>query len=192
MSVATRAEFARLMGVNKSTVTRWAEKGQIVLASGQVDVEASQQRLRDTGGARPDVAERHAAGRGAAVPGPQPGARVGAGDTAPPAPDERVGNTYQAARAVKEKYAAMQAKLDYEKAVGNLIPKEDVDLALKTFATATRARLDTVADQLAPVLAPVADIAELHALLAEHLRLAQSGIADDLHRAEAALGAPAA
>lgn len=188
MSVATRAEFARLMGVNKSTVTRWAEKGQIVLASGQVDVEASQQRLRDTGGARPDVAERHAAGRGAAVPGP----KVGAGDTAPPAApptqDDRVGNTYQAARAVKEKYAAMQAKLDYEKAVGNLIPKDDVDIALKAFATATRARLDTIADQLAPVLAPVADIAELHALLAEHLRLALAGIADDLHRAEAAMG----
>lgn len=192
MTIATRAEFARLMGVNKSTVTRWAEKGQIVLASGQVDVEASQQRLRDTGGARPDVAERHAAGRGAAVPGQN----VGAGDTATPsapsAPDDRVGNTYQAARAVKEKYAAMQAKLDYEKAVGNLIPKEDVDIALKAFATATRARLDTLPDQLAPVLAPVTDLGEIHALLAEHLRLALAGIADDLHRAEAALGAPAA
>lgn len=188
MTIATRAEFARLMGVNKSTVTRWADKGQIVLASGQVDVEASQQRLRDTGGARPDVAERHAAGRGAAVPGPQSGAKVGAGDTAPPpAPDDRVGNTYQAARAVKEKYAAMQARLDYEKAVGNLIPKEDVDLALKTFATATRARLDTLPDQLAPLLAPVSDLGEIHALLAEHLRLALAGIADDLHRAEAAL-----
>lgn len=183
------------MGVNRSTVTRWAEKGQIVLSGDKIDVEASQQRLRDTGGARPDVAERHAAGRGAAVPGqkvPEWTQRAGAGDTAPPAaPDDRVGNTYQAARAVKEKYAAMQAKLDYEKAVGNLIPKEDVDLALKTFATATRARIDTLPDQLAPLLAPVSDLGEIHALLAEHLRLALAGIADDMHRAEAALGAAA-
>lgn len=192
MSVATRAEFARLMGVNKSTVTRWAEKGQIVLASGQVDVEASQQRLRDTGGARPDVAERHAAGRGAAVPGP----KVGAGDTAPPAApptqDDRVGNTYQAARAVKEKYAAMQAKLDYEKAVGNLIPKDDVDAALRAFATSVRARLDVLPDQLAPLLAPVSDLDEIHALLAEHARSILAAVADDMGRAAMAAGQGAA
>lgn len=184
MSLSTRADFARLMGVNRSTVTRWAEKGQIVLSGDKIDVEASQQRLRDTGGARPDVAARHAAERGALPTAP-------ASSAPSPAPDERVGNTYQAARAVKEKYAAMQAKLDYEKAVGNLIPKDDVDQALKAFAASTRARLDTLPDQLAPLLAPVSDMGEIHALLAEHLRLTLDGIADDMHRAEAALGGAA-
>ena len=192
MSTETRADFARRLGVNRSTVTRWAEIGRIVMDGDAVDVEASLQRIKDTGGARPDVAERHAATRGA---------KVGAGDTAPPAsmppapgadPSDKVGNSYQAARAVKEKYAALAAKLEYERSVGNLIPKDDVDQALKAFAAATRARLDVLADQLAPILAPVADLGEAHALLAEHARLVLAGIADDMARAEAALGAPGA
>ena len=199
MSTETRADFARRLGVNRSTVTRWAEIGRIVMDGDAVDVEASLQRIKDTGGARPDVAERHAAARGAKVPTGTHSA--GAGYTAPPAsmppapgadPSDKVGNSYQAARAVKEKYAALSAKLEYERSVGNLIPKDDVDQALKAFAAATRARLDVLADQLAPILAPVADLGEAHALLAEHARLVLAGIADDMARAEAALGAPGA
>lgn len=181
MTTVSRAEFARLMGVNKSTVTRWAEKGQIVVESGQVNVEASRERLRETGGARPDVADRHAAERGQ---------KVGAGETAPAAsaapaaaqPDDRVGNSYQAARAVKEKYNALQAKLEYERQMGNLIPKEDVDAALKALGASVRARLDVLPDQLAPVVAPVTDLDEVHAVLAEHLRAVLAGISDDLAR----------
>jgi phage terminase Nu1 subunit (DNA packaging protein) len=180
MSVVSRAEFARLMGVNKSTVTRWAEKGQIVTVSGQVDVEASRARLQETGGARPDVADRHAQERGQ---------EVGAGGTAQSAPppaqsDDRVGNSYQAARAVKEKYNALQAKLEYERQMGNLIPKEDVDSALKALGASVRARLDVLADQLAPVVAPVTDLDEVHAVLAEHHRAVLAGISDDLARQE--------
>lgn len=184
MTVVTRSEFARLMGVNKGTVTRWAQGGKLVLASGLVDVEASRQRLADTGGARPDVAERHAEARGAAVPIGRP--------EAPPAPSDsgsdKIGSSYQAARAVKEKYAALAAKLDYEKSVGNLIPKEDVDAALKAMGASVRARLDVLADQLAPVVAPVVEMDEVHALLAEHFRAVLAGIADDLARMEVANG----
>lgn len=183
MNAVSRAEFARLMGVNKSTVTRWAEKGQIVVESGQVNVEASRERLRETGGARPDVADRHAAERGQ---------KVGAGETAqaaqPPAaaqPDDRVGNSYQAARAVKEKYNALQSKLEYERQSGNLIPKEDVDAALKALGASVRAKLDVLPDQLAPLLAPVADLDEVHAILAEHCRGLLAAVADELGRAAA-------
>jgi len=186
MTTVSRAEFARLMGVNKSTVTRWAEKGQIVVESGQVNVEASRERLRETGGARPDVADRHASERGT---------KVGAGETATvkeslpvQQQDDRVGNSYQAARAVKEKYAALGAKLDYERAVGNLIPKEDVDLALRSFGASVRAKLDVVADQIAPLVAPVSDLDEVHALVSEHMRGILTAVADDMGRAAVAAG----
>ena len=49
------------------------------------------------------VAQRHAVSRGT---------------PAAPAQDDRIGSSYQAARAVKEKFAAMTAKLDYERAIG--------------------------------------------------------------------------
>lgn len=184
MTTITRAEFARQMGVNKSTVTRWAEKGQIVLSGSGVDVEASRQRLHETGGARPDVANRHAVARGKAV---------GAVETpAPPTPpsstEDKVGNSYQAARAVKEKYAALAAKLDYERSLGNLIPKDDVDTALRSLGASVRAKLDVLPDQLAPILVAVTDLDEIHALLAEHCRGVLSAVADDMKRAAEAAG----
>ena len=60
----TRAQFARLLGVNRSTVTRWADAGRLVLLpDGSVDAEASLGRIRATSGGRDDVAARHAAQR---------------------------------------------------------------------------------------------------------------------------------
>lgn len=191
MTLETRADFARRLGVNRSTITRWVDTGRVVLAGAMIDVEASQQLLADTGGARPDVAERHAAERAAK------GAIVGAGDTAPPAAPpaseaasraDGVGNSYQAARAVKEKYAALHSKLEYEQALGNLIPKADVDAALRSFAASVRARLDVLPDQLAPLVSPVTDLDEIHALLAEHCRSILSAVADDMGRAASAAG----
>ncbi len=187
MTLETRADFARRLGVNRSTITRWVDTGRVVLSGAMIDVEASQQLLADTGGARPDVADRHAAERAA---------KVGAGDTAPPpsapAADasraDNVGNSYQAARAVKEKYAALHSKLEYEQALGNLIPKADVDLALRSFAASVRARLDVLPDQLAPLVSPVTDLDEIHALLAEHCRSILSAVADDMGRAATAAG----
>ena len=198
MTTTTRADFARQMGVNKGTVTRWVQTGRAVLAGDRVDVEASIARLQETSGARPDVAERHAAERGSAIP-TQPAAKVGAGDTAPPmasapagAEGDRVGNSYQAARAVKEKYSALSAKLDYERSVGNLIPKEDVDSALRAFATHVRARLDVMPDQLSPLLGPVSDLDEIHAILSESARGILTAVADDMARAVTAVGRDAA
>lgn len=196
MTLETRADFARRLGVNRSTITRWVDTGRVVLSGAMIDVEASQQLLADTGGARPDVADRHAAERAA---------KVGAGGTAPPTATppasppgdssgraDGVGNSYQAARAVKEKYAALHSKLEYEQALGNLIPKADVDLALRNFGASVRARLDVLPDQLAPLLAPVTDLDEIHALLAEHARGILLAVADDMGRAATAAGQGAA
>lgn len=182
MTTEARAAFARRLNVNRSTVTRWAETGRIVLAGDGVEVEASLRRLQETGGARPDVAARHAEGRAG---------KVGAGDTAPPAASapsaessgDRIGNSYQAARAVKEKYSALKAKADYEQQIGNLIPRDDVDAALRTFAASVRARLDVMPDQLAPLVAPVTDLGEAHAILAGHARAMLAEVAADLAKA---------
>ena len=193
----TQSDFAKLMGWNKSTVTRAKQGGRIVMASGLVDVEASRARLEATGGMRFDVAARHGRERAAktAAGGPQEvgaGGTVGEGaKTAPAAGGTPWRDENRAdAQARKESAAADLLEIELAQKRGQVIPKDDVDQALKTFAASTRARLDTLPDQLAPLLAPVGDLGEIHALLAEHLRLALAGIADDLHRAEAALVAP--
>lgn len=63
--IKTKTQFAEIMGVHKSTVTRWDKAGRLVLAeNGRVKVEESQTLIAATEGGRVDVAERHAKNRG--------------------------------------------------------------------------------------------------------------------------------
>ena len=63
------ADFARWLGVNKSTISRARRAGRLVLTvDGHVDFEASAARWHETAGGRTDVAARHAEQRGAAIP----------------------------------------------------------------------------------------------------------------------------
>src|SRR5574337_163922 len=69
VTLESRAAFARRLGVARSTVTRAAQDGRLVLVGEEIDVEASLARWHATAGARSDVAARHAAQRGAPLPG---------------------------------------------------------------------------------------------------------------------------
>ena len=63
------AEFARIAGVNRSTVTRWRQAGRLAMDDhGRVLVDESLARIQATVGGRTDVAERHAAERGTELP----------------------------------------------------------------------------------------------------------------------------
>ncbi len=177
----TRAQFARANGYSKSSVTRFQHAGRLVMVGDLVDPVASLKRIADTADpARDDVTRRHAEGRAdGGLPLPPQGS-VGRAD-----------NGYQGARALKEKYAALSAKLEYEKAAGDLIAKADVDASLISFATSVRAKLEQMADQLAPVLGPVTDLDEVHALLSEHARGLLVAVSEDMERAARAASAAA-
>jgi len=167
MTTVSRAEFARLMGVNKSAVTRWAEKGQIVTVSGQVDVEASRARLQETGGERPDVADRHAQERAA---------KISSGGAVSVPKTDGVGNSYQAARAVKEKYLALDAKASYEQRIGQLIPRADVEQALDDLVAAVRAGVENLPHRIAAQLVGK-DLDTVRALLKQEI----GGIMAEMH-----------
>ena len=66
----TQAEFSRMKGVSRKTVSEWKREGRIVIVDGMVDVERSQKKLL--------AASRHRAkGRRAAVTlPPADGAKV--------------------------------------------------------------------------------------------------------------------
>ena len=194
MTTGTQAEFARLKNWNRSTVNRGIQTGRIVMAGKLVDVEATNARLRETAGERPDVAERFAAERAASaapsVVSSSGFASLGAGDTpSQSSAEDKVGNSYQAARAVKEKYGALKAKADYEQQIANLIPRDDVDAALRFVGAALRSAMDVFPDQTAPVVAPVTDISETHSLLAEACRQVLANIEDAIARQIAAITA---
>ena len=39
MTLETRADFARRLGVNRSTITRWVDTGRVVLSGALIDVD---------------------------------------------------------------------------------------------------------------------------------------------------------
>lgn len=159
MSAMNQIEFARHIGVAKSYVTALKQAGRLVMSADgkQVEVEASIDLIAKTADPnRDDVAQRHAAQR--ETPAAPPAAE--------PATD-KIGNSYQAARAVKEKYAALNAKLEYEKNSGDLIPKADVDFVLSDYGATLRGMMENLADRLAPVVYPLTTLEETHAALEE-------------------------
>ncbi|MGE4340205.1 MAG: hypothetical protein AB7E55_30270 [Pigmentiphaga sp.] len=68
MTLESKAAFARRLGVNKSTITRAAQAGRLVMDGDLVDIEASLTRWHATKGGRTDVEERFAAQRGQEIP----------------------------------------------------------------------------------------------------------------------------
>jgi hypothetical protein len=181
-----KKEFADLIGQSPSHVTKLAQDGRLVLdGSGRgarVRVAESLARIEQTGGGRPDVADRHARQRAASAQ-TQRGSAQGLGGAekiergatvqAGGANDgtiDKIGSNYQAARAVKEKYAALTAKAEYETLIGNLIPRDDVDAALRFVGATVRSLMDVFPDQQAPILCAVSDIHEVQSLLTEACR----------------------
>ena len=188
-----KKEFAAYLGQAPSHVTKLIKDGRVVLTgqgrTARVKVAESVALMEQTGGSRPDVAHRHSQQRASnAKPQHSQGSHANrAGKIDPSAfvqsdgGADRIGSSYQTARAVKEKYAALTAKAEYETLIGNLIPREDVDAALRFVGATVRSLMDVFPDQNAPVLCAVADIHEVHAHLADACRevLAQLGAAID-------------
>jgi hypothetical protein len=169
------SQFARRLGVRPSYVTKLRHDGRLVLTAGnRVDVEASLARIEDTKDPnRDDVRKRHERAR------LHPDNGEG---RAPPAGGEEEGRdgkppSYVDARARKEHFLGLTAKLEYERASGKLVETAAVQRAGAEAGAALRSTLENLPDQLAATLAPVTDEAQLHALLVEALEAALTDVA---------------
>jgi len=184
----TQAAFARHIGMSKSYVTALKQAGRLVMTEDgkRVRVAESLARIDATKDPnRDDVKARHAA------------ARAGNSETVPVVPDdpagERIGKSFSAARAVKEKYNALRAKLDYEREFGTVVPTDDVHRTALDAGATLRATMENIPDQLAPQLTAISDREEIHGLLTEHIehalretsrKLASMGKSDVTQRAQ--------
>lgn len=193
MTAMSRSAFAARIGVRPSYVTKLGEQGRLVLtADGLVDAEASERLIEQTAGDRPDVADRHAAARGAKKTAGRD-ADIAAPEKTPQRPTaqaeaaEKIGSSLQAARAVKEKYAAMRAKIEYEMLVGDLVPKDDVETALRFVGAAVRSAMEVFPDQITPLVAPTLDMAEVHEILTQSCHEVLRRVADDIAKQKAAI-----
>lgn len=160
----SQKEFAHALGVDKSHVTRLKQAGRLVLdEGGKVMVAESKRRIEETAAPhRDDVGARHAAARGAAP--------ADAGDI--------TGTTFQQARAVKERYLALQAKVDYERSIGKMVEIESVRYAGADIGAQVRVMLENLPHQIAHELAAISDPARIQALLAERIEMLLNEVAD--------------
>lgn len=142
--LVTQAEFARLQGMARSYITAQKQAGRLVMVGDKVDVEASRARIAETSDPnRDDVKQRWEEQR-------PPVAAANAENSANSG--DKIGSSYQAARAVKEKFAAMTAKLDYERAIGKMVERNDVEAAIEDVTSAIRQALEQMPHRTAPEL----------------------------------------
>lgn len=154
-----RAAFARLMGVNKGTVTKWIEAGRVEVVDGLIDVEAAKRRLAATENTSPQAQaqiERHAADKAASAKAIQDGRHV---------PNlEKIRAATKLADYKLRQVMAEKAGLELDKAVGLLVERSEVDYVLADLGNTLRSSLESLADRLAPAIAVHrGDVAAIHA-----------------------------
>ena len=212
----TQAAFALHLGVDKAHVTRLKHAGRLVMVDGLVDVAASERRIAQTAGTRDDVARRHAEGRAgrpgqgaeappAAIPpagatnaapdGPTPTPAADPPASAPPdaaAPTLTALDTARELKILAEsrrvQAAAAREELELARARGDVIAREDVDAALKFAGATLRGEIERLADQLAPLVAPVADLEECRATIDQSARDVLARFVQACERQAAQLG----
>lgn len=162
LEYGSQSEFAKQYGYSKAAVTQFKQAGRLVFKSpGVLDFAASKQKIYDTSDiARKASTERHKRERkekGIAEP-----ERTENYDT---------GNAFHNAKTVREKYLALQAKLDYETNLGQMVEKSQVEKIIFERARQFRDGLSTLSMRLSPQLASLDDVSEIQALLNKEHRM---------------------
>lgn len=176
---ASFADFARRLGCKRGYVTELRKTDRLVLTDDGKAVRVADSIARIEATRDPSkcgVAARHASARasevanGPAVAGPpQEPAHAPTFVPEDRAGQDRITGTYQASRAVRERYLAMQAKVDYERSVGKLLNGADVESAVFASITTLRVRLESLPSVVSPRLAAETDEPKITAILAEEI-----------------------
>lgn len=184
----TKADFARRLRVNRSTITRAAKQGRIVCdLKGRVIIEDSLQRWKDTAGPRTDMQAAHAATRGQTIPAPEQapsGHESDEGDDTLP-PTALIDSEGLRARwqAHTLHWTNSRTRLDMELDRRERLMRDDVTRTTEALGGAARAGMERLVDELAPRLTVTTDPAERRDLLATGLHQLTDRLRDEHRRA---------
>lgn len=182
--LVSRKEF---VGIAKDVIGRdvtlpainyWAKQGLVVVVDGKVDVDASMERLKAHVGARPDVAERHAiehAAKSAGVP-------ESADQTQPNMPLDKIRHLRALSDARIKAAEAEMREMERDKLAGRLVDKEDVEFVLKDYGATLRSLMETFADRVAPLVLPLDNLDDVHAVLTEEAARVVTDLAEAMRR----------
>lgn len=171
----SQQKFAELRGVSKGTVSKWKQRGFLVLdgETGNVDVSASVAKLDD----RPDIY------RG--------GAKKIAGSTKKKPPPDEIYDvlekeakgeplTHADATRIKEIYLARTQKLKYDLESGVVVAIEEVGKLVSSEYAAVRSRLLSIPARAASKVAVMSSPEAIKELLAEEIAAALEELTADV------------
>lgn len=158
-----QSEFAALHGVSRKTVTKWKERGWLVFAGDEVDVDASNKllkRYRRDGApsvTRP-VTQEPKGNKRKTVAQVAAEETIRAGESADEAAGRILGGNVQLldfdeARCFKENYLGLKAQLEYEQKAGSLVELETATAILFEEFRAQRDAWLNFPARIGPILA---------------------------------------
>ncbi|MBU9661868.1 hypothetical protein KTF22_08185 [Burkholderia multivorans] len=172
-----QSEFAALHGVSRKTVTKWKERGWLVFAGNEVDVEESNKLLKRY---RRDGAPAVTQGVTRSSEGNSRKTVTQAASEVTLRPDESAdeaaeriltGNVqllnFDEARCLKENYLGLKAQLEYDRDSGQVVDVSEVAKAVATEYAKVRTRLLSIPAEQAPRLHRCKTPAELQDMLQE-------------------------
>jgi len=176
-----QSEFAALHGVSRKTVTKWKERGWLVFAGDEVDVDASNKLLkryrRDGAQSVTQGDEGNSQGNKSKPPRKRVTQRdaevtIREGETAADAAGRVLAATgadmnLDEARRVKENYLALQAQLEYDRDAGLVVAVEDVARAVGEEYAKVRSRLLAIPAEHAPRIQRLKTVIEVQDALQE-------------------------
>jgi phage terminase Nu1 subunit (DNA packaging protein) len=165
----SQAEFADLIGVKPPMVTRYKQRGRLVMTADgkRVDVVKSIAKLRGgvdpaRGGDRTSPTTRESSA--AREYGDLPTAREAFG------PSPAAVLVYQDEAAREKRASAQLRELELAERAGELVPAADVEFRVFNVARAAREALMSIPDRVATIVAAETDAAAVHALLTAECR----------------------
>ena len=170
----SKGDFAKKIGVSNSQISQLINAGRVVLDGegkyAKVLVDESIALIESTKDlSKKGVADRHANERAEKTGEPQ--------QTTPQIEESgKASSVYQQSKAMREKYNAMLAKLEFEKAIGKVLDLNDVTLAISRAATDLRGQLETLPDRFAAQFAAENDPAKIRLQAAETIEHLLTGL----------------
>jgi hypothetical protein len=152
----------------------YARRRSVALAAVQKAIESGRISLQPDGSINPEVADRQWEDNTRPVP---PSAVAVKGVLRENGSGHGL-SQYTEARAERERYVALLARLKYEERAGGLVRADQVEDARFKEFRAFRDRMQSIPDRVAAIIAGVTDPAEIHKMLSTEIEKALSDFAD--------------
>lgn len=166
MQILNQSDFAKHIGVNKSYITQLKQEGRLVFSeNGKVDVDASLIKIKETADPnRDDVSTRHAEKRTIAVD-------MEVKNKKPVKEKSTSEVTFSEARAKEQHFKSLQAELEYQKAISEVVSTQEMQSAVGDVVTTFRQSLENIPHRTAPQLVGK-DLDFIRATLKQEITLA--------------------